>query len=238
MRFSGKQMVVTGAASGLGLAIARAAEAEGAIIIALDREAAPFAGSHVCDVSDEEQVKTALSGLSRIDAVVNSAGIALRVDVADTDMADYDRVMAVNLRGTFLVSKYALPAMRAPKSDGNGGAILHFSSCVTAGIRNRAAYSASKGAIISLTRSMALDYAAEKIRVNCLCPGFVETPLLAKLPPERKARIAASHPLGRLGQPEDIVPMALLLLSDQGAWITGQAIGVDGGFNAGHHEDI
>ena len=231
-------MVVTGAASGLGLAIARAAEAEGAIVIALDREAAPFAGSHVCDVSDEEQVKTALSGLSRVDAVVNSAGIALRVDVADTDMADYDRVMAVNLRGTFLVSKYALPAMRTPKLDGNGGAILHFSSCVTAGIRNRAAYSASKGAIISLTRSMALDYAAEKIRVNCLCPGFVETPLLAKLPPERKARIAASHPLGRLGQPEDIVPMALLLLSDQGAWITGQAIGVDGGFNAGHHEDI
>jgi meso-butanediol dehydrogenase/(S,S)-butanediol dehydrogenase/diacetyl reductase len=233
MRFSGRQMVVTGAASGLGLAIARAAEAEGAVITALDRNAAPFAGSQSCDVSDEEQVKAALARLSRIDAVVNSAGIALRLAVAETEMADYDRLMAVNLRGTFLVSKYALPKMRA-----DGGAILHFSSCVTAGIRNRAAYSASKGAVISLTRSMALDYAADKIRVNCLCPGFVDTPLLAKLPPERKAKIAASHPLGRLGQPEDIVPMALLLLSDQGAWITGQAIGVDGGFNAGHHEDI
>jgi NAD(P)-dependent dehydrogenase (short-subunit alcohol dehydrogenase family) len=233
MRFSGRQMVVTGAASGLGLAIARAAEAEGAVITALDREAAPFAASHVCDVSDEGQVKTALSGLPRIDAVVNSAGIALRLAVAETEMADYDRLMAVNLRGTFLVSKYTLPKMRS-----NGGAILHFSSCVTAGIRGRAAYSASKGAVISLTKSMALDYAADNIRVNCLCPGFVDTPLLAKLPPERKAKIAASHPLGRLGQPEDIVPMALLLLSDQGAWITGQAIGVDGGFNAGHHEDI
>jgi meso-butanediol dehydrogenase/(S,S)-butanediol dehydrogenase/diacetyl reductase len=233
MRFSGKQMVVTGAASGLGLAIARAAEAEGAVITALDRDAAPFADSHGCDVSDEEQVKAAFAHLSRIDAVVNSAGIALRLAVAETEMADYDRLMAVNLRGTFMVSKYALPKMR-----GKGGAILHFSSCVTAGIRNRAAYSASKGAVISLTRSMALDYAADKIRVNCLCPGFVDTPLLARLPPERKARIAASHPLGRLGQPEDIVPMALLLLSDQGAWITGQAIGVDGGFNAGHHEDI
>src|SRR5215213_5741593 len=124
MRFSGKRMVVTGAASGLGLAIARAAEAEGAVITALDRDAAPFADSHTCDVSDEEQVKAALSGLSRTDALVNSAGIALRQAVAETEMADYDRLMAVNLRGTFLVSKYALAKMRA------GGAILHFSSCV------------------------------------------------------------------------------------------------------------
>jgi NAD(P)-dependent dehydrogenase (short-subunit alcohol dehydrogenase family) len=233
MRFSGKQMVVTGAASGLGLAIGRAAEAEGAIVTALDCDPAPFANSLVCDVSNEEQVKSALSGLSRIDALVNSAGIALRVAVAETEMADYDRVMAVNLRGTFLTSKYAVPKMR-----GHGGAILHFSSCVTAGIRNRAAYSASKGAVIALTRNMALDYAGDRIRVNCLCPGFVDTPLLAKLPPERKAKIAATHPLGRLGRVEDIVPMALLLLSDEGAWITGQAIAVDGGFNAGHAEDI
>jgi NAD(P)-dependent dehydrogenase (short-subunit alcohol dehydrogenase family) len=238
MRFSGKQMVVTGAASGLGLAIARAAEAEGAVITALDRDAAPFANAHRCDVSDEEQVKQALAPLARIDALVNSAGIALRTPVDQTEMADYDRVMAVNLRGTFLASKYALPKMRAAKTGGKGGAILHFSSCVTAGIRNRAAYSASKGAVIALTRNMALDYAGEGIRVNCLCPGFVDTPLLAKLPPGRMAKIAASHPLGRLGQVEDIVPMALLLLSDQGAWITGQAIGVDGGFNAGHAEDI
>lgn len=233
MRFSGKQMVVTGAASGLGLAIARAAEAEGAVVIALDRDAAPFAGSHACDVSDEAQVKTALSGLSQIDAVVNSAGIALRTAVAETDMADYDRVMAVNLRGTFLVSKYALPAMRA-----RGGAILHFSSCVTAGIRNRAAYSASKGAIVSLTLNMALDYARDRVRVNCLCPGFVNTPLLASMPPERRAKLAALHPLGRLGEPEDIAHMALFLLSDHAGWITGQAIGVDGGFNVGHMDDI
>src|SRR5205809_2592729 len=112
MRFSGKQMVVTGAASGLGLAIARAAEAEGAGITALDREASPIANSHRCDVSDEAQVQQALAGLSRIDAVVNSAGIALRQSVTGTEMADYDRLMAVNLRGTFLVSKYALPKMR------------------------------------------------------------------------------------------------------------------------------
>src|SRR5690606_37922359 len=143
-------------------------------------------------------------------------------------------VMGVNLRGSFLVAKHAIAKMR-----GNGGSILHMASVVgTTGTRNRAAYSASKGAIIASTRNMALDYAADGIRVNCLCPGFVETPLLAALPPQRKAKLAAAHPLGRLGTVEDVVPMELLLVSDDGRWITGQAIGVDGGFNAGHADDI
>lgn len=234
MRFSGRTMVVTGAASGLGLAIARAAEAEGAEIIALDRDEAPFARAHRCDVADEDQMRQALAGLVRIDALVNSAGLPLRTSVTETDMADYDRLMAVNLRGSFLAAKHAIPRMRE-----QGGSVLHMASVVgTTGTRGRAAYSASKGAIIALTRNMALDYAADNIRVNCLCPGFVETPLLAALPPERKAKLAAAHPLGRLGTVADVTPMALLLLSDDGRWITGQAIGVDGGFNAGHAEDI
>ena len=234
MRFSGKQVVVTGAASGLGLAIARAAQAEGAIITALDRDDAPFAGAQACDVSDEAQVAAALSALPRIDAVVNCAGVPLRTSVTDTDMAQYDRLMAVNLRGSFLVSKYALPRMQA-----HGGAVLHLASVVgTTGTRNRAAYSASKGAIISLTRNMALDYAADKVRVNCICPGFVNTPLLANLPDERRAKLTALHPLGRMGEPEDIAHMALFLISDQASWITGQAIAVDGGFNVGHSDDI
>ncbi|MBV9548818.1 MAG: SDR family oxidoreductase [Alphaproteobacteria bacterium] len=234
MRFSGKHIVITGAASGLGLAIARAAEAEGALVTALDRNPSPFAHARICDVSDENAVMDALAHLSRIDGLVNAAGIALRLTVTDTDMADYDRLMAVNLRGSFLVSKLALPKMKT-----HGGAVLHFSSCVgVTGARNRAAYSASKGAIIALTRSMALDYATDKVRVNCLCPGFVDTPLLAKMPPERRARLAATHPLGRIGTVEDVTPMALFLISDQAAWITGQAIGVDGGFSAGHLEDI
>ncbi|MEI7790745.1 MAG: SDR family NAD(P)-dependent oxidoreductase [Alphaproteobacteria bacterium] len=234
MRFSGKHVVVTGAASGLGLAIARAAEAEGARIIAIDRVAAPFADSRICDIADEEQVKTALSGLPRIDAVANSAGIARRARVDEADMADFDAVMAVNVRGTFLISKYALPHMRA-----HGGAIVHLSSGVaTTGTRNRAAYTASKGAVLSLTLNMALDYAADKVRVNCICPGFVNTPLLASLPPEKKARLAALHPLGRMGEPEEVAHMALFLMSDQAQWITGQAIAVDGGYNIGHAEDV
>ena len=234
MRFSGKHVLVTGAASGLGLAIAQAAQAEGAAITAVDRVTAPFDNSRICDIADEDQVKRALSGLPRLDAVVNSAGIARRAKVDETDMADFDAVMAVNVRGAFLVSKYALPHLRA-----YGGSILHLSSGVaTTGIRNRAAYTASKGAILSLTRNMALDYAADRVRVNCLCPGFVDTPLLASLPPERRARLTALHPLGRLGEPEDIAHMALFLMSDQASWITGQAIAVDGGFNIGHTDDV
>lgn len=234
MRFAGKHVVVTGAASGLGLAIAQAAEAEGAKITAIDRVAAPFDNSRICDISDEEQVMRALSGLPRIDAVVNSAGIARRAKVDETPMSDFDAVMAVNVRGAFLVSKHALPHLRA-----FGGAILHLSSgMATTGTRNRAAYSASKGAVVSLTRNMALDYAADKVRVNCICPGFVNSPLLANLPPERRAKLAALHPLGRMGEAGDIAPMALFLISDQASWITGQAIAVDGGFNVGHSEDI
>ena len=234
MRFSNKHVVVTGAASGLGLAIAQAAQAEGAAITAIDRVASPFANSRICDISDEDQVRRALSELPRLDAVVNSAGIARRAKVDETDMADFDAVMAVNVRGAFLVSKYALPHLRA-----YGGAIVHLSSGVaTTGTRNRAAYTASKGAVLSLTRNMALDYAADKVRVNCICPGFVNTPLLASLPPEKKARLAALHPLGRMGEPEEIAHMALFLISDQAKWITGQAIAVDGGYNIGHSEDI
>jgi len=234
MRFSGKHVLVTGAASGLGLAIAEAAQAEGATIIAMDRVAAPFEASHICDIADEDHVKRALSGLSRLDAVVNSAGIARRAKVDETAMADFDAVMAVNVRGAFLVCKYALPHLRR-----NGGAILHLSSGVaTTGTRNRAAYTASKGAILSLTLNMALDYATDRVRVNCLCPGFVDTPLLASMPAERRARLAALHPLGRIGEAEDIAPMALFLISDQASWITGQAIAVDGGYNIGHMDDI
>src|SRR5471032_1499892 len=117
MRFSGKHVVVTGAASGLGLAIAQASQKEGAAVTAIDRIAAPFDNSRICDIADEDQVKRALSGLSRIDAVVNSAGIARRAKLDETDMADFDAVMAVNVRGAFLVSKYALPHLRSYRSE-------------------------------------------------------------------------------------------------------------------------
>lgn len=236
MRLSGKHVVVTGAASGLGAAIAATCLAEGARVTGIDRAAAPLEHHRIADVGDEDEVRRALDGLGRIDAVVNSAGVARRAKVDDTAMEDFDAVLRVNLRGTFLVSKHAVPLLRP-----HGGSILHLASGVgLMGIRNRSAYSASKGAVIALTRNMALDYAADRIRVNCLCPGFVRTPLLDGLlkDNERTARLTALHPLGRLGEPRDIANAALFLLSDEAEWITGQAIAVDGGLTAGSMADI
>src|SRR5690349_21543880 len=133
MRFSGKHILVTGAASGLGLAIAKAAKDEGATVTAIDRVAAPFDDSHICDITEEDQVRQTVSGLERLDAVVNSAGIARRARLGDTELADFEAVMAVNVRGSFLVSKHALPLLKQ-----RGGSILNLSSGVaTTGLRNR-----------------------------------------------------------------------------------------------------
>lgn len=172
-----------------------------------------------------------MAALERVDVLVNAAGIAARRAVDEEDEASWDRCLAVNLKGVFLASKYALGKMPA------GGAIVHLSSVTgITGTRGRAAYTASKGAIAALTRNMALDYAPRAIRVNCVCPGFVRTPLLEPLlrDPERAARLAAMHPLGRLGGPEEIARAVLFLASAEAAWITGHALVVDGGFSAGH----
>lgn len=237
MRLSGKVVLVTGAASGIGAAAARMCAAEGAYVIGLDLQPCPScADTRIADTGDEEQVRKAIEPVGRIDALVNAAGIARRFPVAEQDSAGWDEVLRVNLRGTFLVSKYAIPKMKP-----RGGSIVHIASVVgLTGVRNRSAYVASKGAVISLTRNMALDYARDKIRVNCLCPGFTRTPLIQGLmnDPERLAKLTALHPLGRLGNPEDIGHAVIFLVSDESAWITGQSIAVDGGFTAGHAADI
>jgi NAD(P)-dependent dehydrogenase (short-subunit alcohol dehydrogenase family) len=152
------------------------------------------------------------------------------VDLEDAE--GWDRVHRVNVRGAFLCSKHAVPYMFDA-----GGAIVHMASVVgVTGVRNRAAYSASKGAIVALTRNMAMDYAARRIRVNCVCPGFTRTPMTAGLfaDPERLAALTALHPLGRLGEPEDVAAAVVFLASDEASWITGVALAVDGGFTAGH----
>ena len=237
MRLSGKVVLVTGAASGIGEAAARMCAREGALVVGLDRVSCPAcADSRIADVGDEEQVRAALDPLGRLDAVVNSAGIALRKTVEDQDAAGWDELMRVNVRGTYLVSRYAIPKMRD-----RGGSIVHISSVVgITGVRNRAAYSTTKGAIVALTRNMALDYAAAGIRVNCLCPGFTRTPLTRALfdDPARLEKLTALHPLGRLGEPDDVAHAVVFLASDESSWITGQAIAVDGGFTAGHSVDV
>ena len=229
MRLSDRTIVVTGGASGIGAATADKCRLEGARVIVLDRDEA--------DVSDEAQVAAFFGRIAGpIHGLVNSAGIAVRKTVLEQDVEAWDRVMAVNVKGSFLCSKHALPKMLE-----GGGSIVHLSSVVgVTGVRNRSAYSTSKGAIMALTRNMALDFAARGVRVNCVCPGFTRTPLTAGLlaDPEKEAALLALHPLGRLGEASDIANAIAFLLSDEAAWITGQAIAVDGGFTAGHAVDV
>ncbi len=218
--------IVSGSASGIGAAIAQRLTDDGFTVVELDLAAFPS-----CDVRDEDSISAALAPHPRIDVVVNSAGIAVRHTVEEESVETWDQIQAVNVRGSFLVSKHALPKMVS------GGSIVHIASVVgTLGFRERAAYTASKGAIVALTRNMALDYAGRAIRVNCICPGFIATPLIEPIlrDAERTARLTALHPLGRLGRPEDIANMASFLASEQASWITGQSFAVDGGLSAGH----
>jgi len=156
--------------------------------------------------------------------------------VGEQEEEGWDRVVETNLKGAYLCSKYALPHF--PDC---GGSIIHTASVTgITGVRSRAAYSAAKGAIVALTRNMALDYAPRHIRVNCVCPGFVKTPFIAGLldDPQRSQRLIGMHPLGRLGEPEDIAYAVLFLASEESSWMTGQSLIVDGGFSAGHAEEI
>lgn len=234
MRFNGKVVVVTGGGSGIGAACVERFTAEGAHVVSLDQQ-----GDPLCDVSDEESVREAFLRIAerheRVDVLFNNAGIAIRKTVADYTVEEWDRIFAVNVRGVFLCSAHALPLM--PR----GSAIIHASSVVgVTGVRNRAAYSASKGAIAALTRNMALDYAARGVRVNAVAPGFVDTPLLAPLhqDPARLQAITGMHPLGRLGEAADIAAAVAFLASADAAWITGVVLPVDGGFTAGHQHDV
>jgi len=205
---------------------------EGASVVILDIAASDPACR--VDITDEQAIQAAVvqaaTRWGAIDILVNCAGIALRKPVDQTAESDWVRIFDVNVKGTFLAAKAVLPYMR------DGGAIVNLSSITgITGLRERAAYSASKGAIAALTRNMALDYAPRRIRVNCVCPGFVRTPMTRALTddPEANRRLTSVHPLGRLGEPVDIANAILFLVSDEASWITGHLLVVDGGFSAG-----
>ena len=252
-RLSGKFAILTGAASGIGAATARMFASEGAIVSILDinhdaaqqlaREICDGGGEAAawgCDVGKAEQVDAAISAsvlrYGPIHVLLNNAGIALRAPVAEQDEESWDRVLDTNVKGAYLCSRASLPHFAS-----QGGSIIHTSSVTgITGVRGRAAYSSAKAAIVGLTRNMALDYAGRRIRVNCVCPGFVRTPFIAAIlaDVERTRRLTALHPLGRLGEPQDIASALLFLASDESSWITGHALVVDGGFSTGHAMEI
>ncbi len=239
-RLTGRVAVVTGAASGLGSACAQRFSAEGATVVGFDLAGgAPVASEHRVDVADEAAVAAAMDAVvdaeGRVDIVVNSAGVAGGGPVHLLDAAEWDRVLRVNLTGTFLVCKHALRHMVPQRS----GSIVNFASIEgLEGTEGGSAYNASKGAVVLLTKNLAIDYGRLGIRVNCVCPGFIETPMFESVMgsgfmTEYRERYREEHKLGRFGQPEEIAAATLFLASDDASFVTGHALVVDGGFTAG-----
>jgi NAD(P)-dependent dehydrogenase (short-subunit alcohol dehydrogenase family) len=247
---SDKIALVTGAGSGIGAAIAEAFAASRARVFVTDRNqdsalatAARIGGRATplhLDVSDEAQcariAEQVLASAGRLDILVNNAGVGHVGTLVQTEGSDLDRLYAVNVRGVFNVSKAFLPAMLARRA----GNIINMASIGgVVGIRDRLAYCTSKFAVVGLTKSMALDHALDGIRVNCICPGRVETPWvaerLAAYPDPEKARreMTATQAVGRMGRPEEIAAAAVYLASDESSFVTGSAFMIDGGWSAG-----
>jgi NAD(P)-dependent dehydrogenase (short-subunit alcohol dehydrogenase family) len=238
-RFTGRRALVTGAGSGIGAAVARALHAEGAQVLladaAADRVAAVAdelgdgARWAALDVRDEDAVRAATQD---IDVLANVAGIGSTTSAPETTLEVWEDVFAVNARGTFLCCKHAIPGMAAR----GGGAIVNMASVAAlVGLRNRAAYCASKGAVVALTRALAVDHVGDGIRVNAVCPGTVDSPWVRRLVDdvgESLDTLRARQPMGRLGRPEEIAEAVLYLASDAAGFVTGSAFVIDGGLTA------
>ena len=254
MRLADKVAIITGAGSGMGRAAAQMFAAEGASVVVADYDEA--AGSETAalvtqsggeasfvraDVSEEADAKAmvdhAVARFGRVDALYNNAGVMPERDhsVIDTDVATWDRVMAINVRGVFLACKYAIPRM----VDQGSGSVINISSFVALlGCSvPQDAYTASKGAVLSLTRSLAVQFAPHGVRSNAICPGPIETPMLMewllKDDEARQVRLAR-NPTGRFGKPEEIVNVAIYLASDESRWTNGANFVVDGGISVNY----
>lgn len=240
---AGRVIVITGGASGIGAASVALLAEEGALVVSVDM-AGPAAGA-VMDLQGDVGSAATVAGhaarivdrFGRIDGLVTCAGISNGLPVPDCPPDDWDRVLRTNLTGTFLWAQAAIAGMRA--GGGGGSIVMIGSQLAMAGGRSNAAYLASKGAIVSLARTMAVDHAPEGIRVNVLVPGAIDTPLLDRAfarapdPAAARARSVARHPLGRLGQPGEMARAIRFLLSDDASFTTGACLFADGGWLAG-----
>lgn len=236
--------MVTGGASGIGEATSRVFAAAGASVLIADIDTAraeklaaelPGARAVRCDVTDEAGIRELFAGLDRLDVLVNNAGIGLVGTVEDTETADFERLMRVNVTGPYLVTKYAMPHLLKA-----AGRIVNIGSVAgLIGVKKRFAYCATKGAVVAMTRQLAVDYPTQ-IRVNCVCPGTVDSPFvegyLEKYHKHEKEKVRAElnarQPIGRLGKPEEIANMALYLASDEAGFVNGSVVSIDGGWTA------
>jgi NAD(P)-dependent dehydrogenase (short-subunit alcohol dehydrogenase family) len=255
-RLDDRVAFITGAASGIGAACAQRMAEEGARIAGFDlaqpdpaawkrvAEAAPDESFQIGDVRDESAVSGAIAAtvdrFGRLDILVNNAGTAGGGPVHMIDSAEWDRVIDVNLKGTFLCSKYAITQMLEQSGGGN---VINIASVEgIEGFEGGSAYNASKGGVVLLTRNQAIDYGRRGIRVNAVCPGFIETPLMASTFVESLKgpleRVVEATQLGRMGRPEEIADAVVFLASDEASYITGQTLVVDGGYTCGHRVGI
>lgn len=241
-RFTGRTVVVTGAASGIGAEMTRLFAEEGATVVGGDLRGDPVDGAAemiAVDISDPAQVREfftrAREVTGRIDILCANAGIGSSKDVLACQPDEWDRVFAVNVRGVFLSIQNALPAMLEQRS---GVIVATASVAGLIGLKDRAAYCASKAAVIGLTKQVAVQYAGTGVRCNSICPGTVDTPWVQRLlgeapdPDARLAELVARQPLGRLGTPTEVAKAALYLASDDAAFITGTGMVIDGGIVA------
>jgi 2-keto-3-deoxy-L-fuconate dehydrogenase len=222
-----KRALVTGAGSGIGAAIARRLAADRLEVVLADVRPIEGDGAVQVDVRDEAQVAAAMRDL---DVLVNAAGIGSTTNAPETPLEVWEDVFAVNARGTFLCCKHAIPGMVSR----GGGAIVNIASVAAlVGLRNRAAYSASKGAVVALTRALAVDHVGDGIRVNAVCPGTVDSPWVRRLVDESGEsldELRARQPMGRLGTPEEIADAVSYLVSAE--FVTGSVLTIDGGLTA------